>query len=244
MWILGFQSWQVCLNWSVHQFTNPICFTNLISIIVQTKDAILFIINSSRKHLLWGYMRRAMHSVLYLDYLMHLSSQSTRNISVLFPLYKWGKWDSKQASDLINKLAGKSEAADTENQSLFRSLFLILQSGVSSACWCNFAPCGRSQTSSLQCFDLQSPVHCSHLCAQNWLGDKSLGKACLLLESFSLDGYVSSPILLGRTKPCGHAYLQGILETEREARQPSAGPQFHHDGKGTEWFCMDSLWCN
>lgn len=108
IWILGFQSWQVCLNWSVHQFTNPICFTNLISIIVQTKDAILFIINSNRKHLLWDYMRRAMHSVLYLDYLMQLSSQPTRNISVLFPLHKWGKWDSKQASDLIHKLAGKS----------------------------------------------------------------------------------------------------------------------------------------
>ena len=135
IWILGFQSWQVCLSWSVCQFTNPICFTNLISIIVQTKDAILFIINSSRKHLLCGYMKRAMQSVLYLDYLMHLSPQPKRNISVLFPVYKWEKWDSKQASDLINKLAGKSYAADTENQNLFRSLFLILQSGVNTAGW-------------------------------------------------------------------------------------------------------------
>ena len=69
-------------------------------------------------------------------------------------------------------------------------------------------------------------MHCPHLRAQNCLGDMRLGKECLLLESLSLDGYVSYPILLGKTEPCGHAYLQGILETEREARQPCADLNF------------------
>ena len=75
----------------------------MVSIIVQTKDAILFIFNSSRKYLLYGYMRRAMQSVLYLDYLMHLSPQGIYPTFILQGIYQYYFHFTNEESDIQNR---------------------------------------------------------------------------------------------------------------------------------------------